>query len=74
MEGLIPFVYKSIVQYRNGGRGVLIGGESPSGSYVKLRGDSGRFQFQSEGGSATPPKPSSSCLGLGAAAAGRGVK
>ncbi|KAL3826029.1 hypothetical protein ACJIZ3_022058 [Penstemon smallii] len=46
MEGLIPFVYKAIVQYKNGGQGVVFGAwinESPSASYMRLPGDSGRF-------------------------------
>ncbi|KAL7136410.1 hypothetical protein ABFS83_10G028700 [Erythranthe nasuta] len=48
MEGLIPFVYRAIVQYKNGGRqGSVIGtwlNESPSASYMRLpAGDSGRF-------------------------------
>ncbi|KAM2954495.1 hypothetical protein FF1_032766 [Malus domestica] len=50
MEGLIPFVYKAIVEYKNGRQG---GGhhvlnswfsDSPSASYIRLPGDSGRFQ------------------------------
>ncbi|KAL8526874.1 hypothetical protein ACS0TY_015931 [Phlomoides rotata] len=41
MEGLIPLVYKAIVQYRNGG-GTWVH-ESPSASYMRLPGDSGRF-------------------------------
>lgn len=59
MEGLIPFVYKAIVQYKN---------ESPSASYMRLpTGDSGRFQisdnqvFQSDYGNfSTTSSPSSS--------------
>ncbi|KAK7390502.1 hypothetical protein VNO78_25809 [Psophocarpus tetragonolobus] len=46
MEGLIPFVYKAIMQYKNG-KQCPIGSwlcESPSYSYMKLPGDSGRFQ------------------------------
>ncbi|KAI4356515.1 hypothetical protein L6164_000534 [Bauhinia variegata] len=47
MEGLIPFVYKAIMQYKNGKEG-SIGSwlcESPSYSYIRLpAGDSGRFQ------------------------------
>ncbi|EYU41761.1 hypothetical protein ABFS82_10G028600 [Erythranthe guttata] len=43
MEGLIPFVYKAIVQYKNGGRGTWLN-ESPSASYMRIpAGDSGRF-------------------------------
>ncbi|ONK76892.1 uncharacterized protein A4U43_C02F930 [Asparagus officinalis] len=47
MEGLIPYVYKAIVQYRNGG-GAPLGGtwfnESPPASYIRLPGGSGRFR------------------------------
>ncbi|KAJ8503754.1 hypothetical protein OPV22_004640 [Ensete ventricosum] len=48
MEGLIPFVYKAIVRYKNGGRASNIGSllfhDSPSASYVRLpAGDSGRL-------------------------------
>lgn len=43
MEGLIPFVYKAIVQYKNGG--LLLTDQSPSASYMRLPGDSGRFQI-----------------------------
>ncbi|XP_022842086.1 uncharacterized protein LOC111365800 [Olea europaea var. sylvestris] len=46
MEGLIPYVYKAIMQYKNGGQGEKGAwlNESPSASYVRLPGDSGRFQ------------------------------
>lgn len=46
MEGLIPFVYRAIMQYRNGKEGPLGSwfSESPSASYMRLPGDSGRFQ------------------------------
>ncbi|GAA0148160.1 hypothetical protein LIER_07681 [Lithospermum erythrorhizon] len=51
MEGLIPFVYRAIIQYKNGGRLALagpwrlVGDEaSPSASYMRLPGDSGRFK------------------------------
>ncbi|RYR72866.1 hypothetical protein Ahy_A02g007097 isoform A [Arachis hypogaea] len=46
MEGLIPFVYKAIMQYKNGKEGPIGSWlcDSPSYSYVKLPGDSGRFQ------------------------------
>ncbi|XP_030531935.1 uncharacterized protein LOC115742012 [Rhodamnia argentea] len=46
MEGLIPFVYRAIVQYRNGNQGLLATWfpESPSASYMRLPGDSGRLQ------------------------------
>ncbi|WOL16518.1 hypothetical protein Cni_G25305 [Canna indica] len=51
MEGLIPFVYKAIVQYKNGGgapnmsmESCLFPHDSPSVSYMRLPGgDSGRF-------------------------------
>lgn len=53
MEGLIPFVYKAIMDYKNN-RGQITTGsprwmnnDSPSallGSYVRLPGDSGRFE------------------------------
>ncbi|CAA2991069.1 Hypothetical predicted protein [Olea europaea subsp. europaea] len=55
MEGLIPFVYKAIVQYRNG--------ESSSAYYARLPGDSGRLQpsdielFQSDCGFAAGSSP-----------------
>ncbi|KAK4377520.1 hypothetical protein RND71_003816 [Anisodus tanguticus] len=42
MEGLIPFVYKAIVEYKNG-RATWMP-ESPSASYMRLSGDSGRFE------------------------------
>ncbi|RZC47732.1 hypothetical protein C5167_040677 [Papaver somniferum] len=54
MEGLIPFVYKAVVQYRNGGRQASNMGNSSwysessiSTSYMRLPtdgGESGRFQ------------------------------
>ncbi|KAK4796595.1 hypothetical protein SAY86_028921 [Trapa natans] len=52
MEGLIPLVYRAIVQYKNGGNSHgFTGGawfpESPSPSYMRLPGDSGRFQLVS---------------------------
>ncbi|KAK7259957.1 hypothetical protein RIF29_25595 [Crotalaria pallida] len=46
MEGLIPFVYRAIIQYKNtkqGPRGSWLC-DSPSYSYMRLPGDSGRFQ------------------------------
>lgn len=60
MEGLIPFVYKAIVQYKNEKQVPAIRSwlsDSPSASYIRLpSGDSGRFQFQSDGSySATSP-------------------
>ncbi|KAM7531895.1 hypothetical protein LguiB_035305 [Lonicera macranthoides] len=42
MEGLIPFVYRAFMQYKNGEQGLM--GSSPSASYMRLPGDSGRFQ------------------------------
>ncbi|KAK9113817.1 hypothetical protein Syun_020614 [Stephania yunnanensis] len=39
MEGLIPLVYRAIVHYRNGAAAT-----SPSAAYVRLPGDSDRFQ------------------------------
>ncbi|OWM81790.1 uncharacterized protein LOC116197452 [Punica granatum] len=46
MEGLIPLVYRAIVQYKNGNQGPSSAWfpESPSTSYMRLPGDSGRFQ------------------------------
>ncbi|KAJ0984033.1 hypothetical protein J5N97_002389 [Dioscorea zingiberensis] len=51
MEGLIPYVYKVIVQYRNGGEGPLGGlrfsdspTSSPSMAYIRLPGDSGKYR------------------------------
>lgn len=46
MEGLIPFVYRAIMQYKNGNEGPIGSwfNESPSYSYMRLPGDSGRFQ------------------------------
>ncbi|CAN0926502.1 hypothetical protein LINGRAHAP2_LOCUS35379 [Linum grandiflorum] len=49
MEGLIPFVYRALTQHsRNGSRsaGALnsLFTDSPSMSYIRLPGDSGRFQ------------------------------
>lgn len=47
MEGLIPLVYRAIMQYKNGQQGMAGSwlNESPSVSYVRLPGDSGRFQM-----------------------------
>ncbi|CAA2954391.1 Hypothetical predicted protein [Olea europaea subsp. europaea] len=68
MEGLIPFVYKAIVQYRNGGKGVMGTwlNDSSSTYYMRLPGDSGRLQpsdiqiFRSDcgfaAGSSPPPE------------------
>lgn len=46
MEGLIPLVYRAILQYRAGGATVTVSwhAESPPASYVRLAGDSGRFE------------------------------
>ncbi|KAI3819931.1 hypothetical protein L1987_13784 [Smallanthus sonchifolius] len=48
MEGLIPFVYRAIMQQKNAGGQSLLRStlnDSPSSSYVRLRtGESGRFQ------------------------------
>lgn len=72
MEGLIPFVYRAIVEYKNGKHDLLGSwfNESPSASYMRLPGDSGRFQasdiqtlFRSDYGiasSATTSLPTSS--------------
>uniref|UniRef100_J3M7U0 Uncharacterized protein n=1 Tax=Oryza brachyantha TaxID=4533 RepID=J3M7U0_ORYBR len=50
MEGFIPFIYKAIVQYKKEGQvslGDLFFDEpSPSTSYFRLPGDSGRYQQQ----------------------------
>ncbi|XP_050238185.1 uncharacterized protein LOC126687669 [Mercurialis annua] len=51
MEGLIPFVYRAIMQYKNGNEGPIGSwlNESPSASYMRLpTGDSGRFQLTSD--------------------------
>lgn len=44
MEGLIPFVYKAIIDYKNTRQGGMTS-ESPLGSYMRLPGDSGRFEM-----------------------------
>nr|AGS78081.1 legume-specific protein [Aeschynomene deamii] len=56
MEGLIPFVYKAIMQYKNGNEGAIGTWicESPSYSYVRLPGDSGRFQTPASCSASTP--------------------
>lgn len=41
MEGLIPLVYKAIVQYRNGGAAWL--GDTQTAAYMRLPGDSGQY-------------------------------
>ncbi|KAG5550285.1 hypothetical protein RHGRI_015297 [Rhododendron griersonianum] len=50
MEGLIPFVYRAIVQYKSGGQGLIDTwlNESPSAAYMRLPGDSDRFQTTSD--------------------------
>ncbi|GMJ03135.1 hypothetical protein HRI_003982700 [Hibiscus trionum] len=49
MEGFIPFVYRAIVQYKNGKEDHVLAtwfNDSPSASYMRLpTGDSGRFQI-----------------------------
>ncbi|XP_027173259.1 LOW QUALITY PROTEIN: wall-associated receptor kinase-like 20 [Coffea eugenioides] len=47
MEGLIPLVYRAIMQYKNGQQAMMGSwmNESPSASYMRLPGDSGRFQM-----------------------------
>ncbi|OIT01131.1 hypothetical protein A4A49_05915 [Nicotiana attenuata] len=45
MEGLIPFVYKAIIDYKNTTRQGGMTSESPLGSYMRLPGDSGRFEM-----------------------------
>ncbi|KAL3839487.1 hypothetical protein ACJIZ3_024078 [Penstemon smallii] len=61
MEGLIPFVYRAIVQYKSGGDAWI--NESP---YMRLPGDSGRFStsdvnlFRQDCGFATYSPPPSS--------------
>ncbi|KAG8376942.1 hypothetical protein BUALT_Bualt09G0116500 [Buddleja alternifolia] len=67
MEGLIPFVYRAIVQYKNGGEGVIGSwiNDSPPASYVRLPGDSGRFStsdiqlFRPDCGFSSSSSPSS---------------
>nr|AGS78080.1 legume-specific protein [Aeschynomene tambacoundensis] len=56
MEGLIPFVYKAIMQYKNGNEGAIGTWicESPSYSYVRLPGDSGRLQTPASCSASTP--------------------
>ncbi|TKY65980.1 legume-specific protein [Spatholobus suberectus] len=58
MEGLIPVVYKAIMQYKSGKEGAIGSWicESPSYSYMRLPGDSGRFQTPA---SFSAPSPSS---------------
>lgn len=52
MEGLIPFVYRAIVQYKNGKEDHVLAtwfNESPSAPYMRLpTGDSDRFQISDD--------------------------
>ncbi|KAF7144084.1 hypothetical protein RHSIM_Rhsim05G0196100 [Rhododendron simsii] len=50
MEGLIPFVYRAIVQYKSGGQGLIDTwlNESPSAAYTRLPGDSDHFHTTSD--------------------------
>ncbi|KAK1412946.1 hypothetical protein QVD17_34578 [Tagetes erecta] len=68
MEGLIPFVYRAIMQQKNAGGQSLFRSalnDSPSSSYVRLpTGESGRFQasnfhiLRSDHGFSTTSSPS----------------
>ncbi|GMI69756.1 hypothetical protein HRI_000644900 [Hibiscus trionum] len=65
MEGLIPFVYRAIVQYKNGKDDHVLPSwfnDSPSASYTRLpTGDSGRFPIESHNyGSSSSPMSTSS--------------
>ncbi|KAJ9146709.1 hypothetical protein P3X46_028941 [Hevea brasiliensis] len=78
MEGLIPYVYKVMVQYKAGGQSTMEDssfGESTSAHYVRLPGDSGRFNpssiqlflpeyFRSSSASATHPTLTSQLLAI----------
>ncbi|KAK4342870.1 hypothetical protein RND71_038686 [Anisodus tanguticus] len=45
MEGLIPYLYRAIMDYKNTTQGAWVNNnDSPSGSYMRLPGDSGRFE------------------------------
>ncbi|KAK4359275.1 hypothetical protein RND71_021504 [Anisodus tanguticus] len=45
MEGLIPYVYRAIMDYKNTKQGAWMNNnDSPLGSYMRLPGDSGRFE------------------------------
>ncbi|XWS28789.1 hypothetical protein CRYUN_Cryun25bG0101300 [Craigia yunnanensis] len=54
MEGLIPFIYRVIIQYRTGEQptteGYLFNEPHPA-PYARLPGDSGGFKLPSENGS-----------------------
>ncbi|CAL0304477.1 unnamed protein product [Lupinus luteus] len=56
MEGLIPFVYKAIMQYKNGKQGPITSWicDTPSYSYMRLPGDSGRLQDSASSPSFNP--------------------
>ncbi|KAI4331671.1 hypothetical protein MLD38_029834 [Melastoma candidum] len=41
MEGLIPFLYRAIVQYKGGEQQPAWSYDSPSAAYTRLPGDSG---------------------------------
>ncbi|KAG6580521.1 hypothetical protein SDJN03_20523, partial [Cucurbita argyrosperma subsp. sororia] len=64
MEGIIPFVYKAIVQYKNEKQVPAIRSwlcDSPSTSYIRLpSGDSGRFQDGSYSAASPSSKSASS--------------
>ncbi|KAL5057939.1 hypothetical protein RYX36_029543 [Vicia faba] len=63
MEGLIPLVYKTIMQYKSGKEDAIGSwiSESPSYSYTRLpTGDSGRFQIQTTSSSSSSNHVSSS--------------
>ncbi|KAJ0008108.1 hypothetical protein Pint_30444 [Pistacia integerrima] len=52
MEGLIPFIYRVIIQYRGSARQTTVAdswfSESPPMPYIRLPGDSGRFTLLPE--------------------------
>ncbi|CAL0328247.1 unnamed protein product [Lupinus luteus] len=56
MEGLIPLVYKTIMQYKNGKEGPIGSWicDSPSYSYMRLPSDSGHFQTHASFSSSSP--------------------
>ncbi|KAF1883938.1 hypothetical protein Lal_00038293 [Lupinus albus] len=56
MEGFIPFVYKAIMQYKNRKEGPIGSWifDTPSYSYMRLPGDSGRFQDSASSPSFNP--------------------
>ncbi|XAR50900.1 hypothetical protein NMG60_11005360 [Bertholletia excelsa] len=84
MEGLIPFVYRAIMQYKNGEQGSAESWlwESPSASYTRLPSDSDYIQtsevqfFRSDCGfSAASPPTSKAQMGVSSAvqSPGRGL-